>query len=279
MLLCPLPRRRGGFTLVELLVVIAIIGILIGLLLPAVQKVREAGNRMQSSNNIKQLTLACHNFHDTYRCLPHQGWQDNWGRAGDPFSGSWLYQILPFVEQRGLYNLGNGASSGSVAAEIPGSLFLCPGRGRPGICTWAGYQGAVTDYGINGYINAPYSSNPAGPTPNNKVKLTGITDGTSNTVLICQIYISISDYSNTDRWYKEPFFVGGWAGTSRSTTSDLRQDSATPTGQQWGSPFEGGALASMADGSVRSLPYSLAGTPTLTYLFLPNDGNPVDLPD
>jgi prepilin-type N-terminal cleavage/methylation domain-containing protein len=271
--------RRRGFTLIELLVVIAVIAVLIGLLLPAVQKVRETAARIRSSNNVKQLALACHGFHGTYSSLPHQGTQGYWGRAGDHLSGSWAYQILPFIEQQGLYNKGDGTSAGAAAVLLPVPTLLCPARGRPGYCTAPGYAGPQTDYGLNGYINAPGSSNPAGPTPNNRVTLTGITDGTSNTILICQMYFSTADYGSTDRWYAETLFDGGWAGTSRSTTSDLRRDSTAPTGQIWGSPFQAGALASMADGSVRLLPYSLAGTSTLTNLFLPNDGNVVSFPD
>lgn len=105
-------RLRPSFTLIELLVVIAIIGVLISLLLPAVQKVREAANRVSCANNCKQIGLACHNFHDTYLRFPSAGAEWDTGPSydsqGTPLpvsmqSAGWMFQILPFMEQDNLY--------------------------------------------------------------------------------------------------------------------------------------------------------------------------------
>jgi prepilin-type N-terminal cleavage/methylation domain-containing protein len=122
-------RKKGGFTLIELLVVIAIIAILIGLLLPAVQKVREAAARSKCSNNLKQISLAVHNFQSTYGKIPPAegtatGIGNNYGNATNPSgtSGTVFYYLLPSVEQGNLYTLSNGNSMNVGSTIVP--LFI-----------------------------------------------------------------------------------------------------------------------------------------------------------
>src|SRR5579871_1213290 len=132
--------KRRGFTLIELLVVIAIIAILIALLVPAVQKVREAASRLQCQNNLKQIGLAMHGYNDTYKKLP-QGWLNVRG-TGNPSPGwSWSIVILPFIEQAPLYNQinpdvttpGGAPTNGAVFTllQSPIAIYRCPSDSGP----------------------------------------------------------------------------------------------------------------------------------------------------
>jgi prepilin-type N-terminal cleavage/methylation domain-containing protein/prepilin-type processing-associated H-X9-DG protein len=133
--------QRFAFTLVELLVVIAIVGILIALLLPAVQAARESARLAQCKNNLKQIGVAWQTHHDTYRFFPTGGW--GWLQTGDPDRGfdknqpgGWPYNILPYMEERALHDMGKGLSAGLKMAALkqqantPVKGFACPTR-RP----------------------------------------------------------------------------------------------------------------------------------------------------
>jgi prepilin-type N-terminal cleavage/methylation domain-containing protein len=203
--------RSRGFTLIELLVVIAIIAILIGLLLPAVQKVREAANRLQSTNNLKQLGLAMHNYQDTQNSLPHNGtWEYTWWAFGPPWQFnpprpemaqgcSWAYKILPYLEQDNLYK--------SYVFTAPVKTFLDPSRPGTGLAAEqfnAGdlqsirRAGQVTDYaannlligsGMNTVNNGGYTFSPTWTGPPStwnpfRRRIDSITDGTSNTIML-----------------------------------------------------------------------------------------------
>lgn len=134
---------RPGFTLVELLVVIAIIGILVALLLPAVQAAREAGRRSQCSNNMKQIGLSLHNFHDTLKCLPPGAVTANGGRYQDPEYAYFLLSVLPYAEQTTYFSafrdfaapkpwtVGTGDADWSKVHDRALLNYICPSDGGP----------------------------------------------------------------------------------------------------------------------------------------------------
>jgi prepilin-type N-terminal cleavage/methylation domain-containing protein/prepilin-type processing-associated H-X9-DG protein len=133
------PRARGALSLTELLVVLAIVGILMALLLPAVQRAREASNFTQCANNLRQIGIAAHNIEAATRRLPSGGWGWAWigmpGRGTGPSQpGSWLYSLLPYVDKGDLQRLGSGETSPDLEnsmrklLETPVPTFVCPTR-------------------------------------------------------------------------------------------------------------------------------------------------------
>jgi prepilin-type N-terminal cleavage/methylation domain-containing protein len=193
-------KSRRAFTLIELLVVIAIIAILIGLLLPAVQKVREAANRARCANNLKQIGLAMHMYHDSYGKLP-MGELTRVGLAPDP-GWTWCIMIWPFLEQDNWFRQVNPDLVHVNSVPAPGtpplpsaangldqgrSIFLCPSdSGGPTNTAFSTTAGGITytGYGKSNYVINRRVLGPGagGNTPNN-YSLSRITDGTSNVIL------------------------------------------------------------------------------------------------
>jgi prepilin-type N-terminal cleavage/methylation domain-containing protein len=286
---------RTGFTLIELLVVIAIIAVLIGLLLPAVQKVREAAARMQSANNLKQITLAVHNYEGVANKLPANAvTMPNGLRV----SCHWL--LLPYVEQDNLA-MASGVSNATYLANAKTTIkpFIAPlDVSLPGnTVTINGTVWAASNYAANhtifgypgngtnwvGFVNNDWD--------NKGRKIQTISDGASNTVMFGERYAQCSSggslwaYRNTDPaptgpnypgWAWMSFFPANWTSNNMSTPYTAVPPQNKPTVANC-SPYnlqafsDGGCQVSMCDGSVRTVRTSISSTVWFAAIW-PDDG-------
>jgi prepilin-type N-terminal cleavage/methylation domain-containing protein/prepilin-type processing-associated H-X9-DG protein len=276
--------QQKGFTLIELLVVIAIIAILIGLLLPAVQKVREAAARTKCLNNLKQIGLAAHNFHDSYNFLPPAFIGDN--SEGLNGWATWGALILPYIEQGNQYNLWDirytAEDQPAAAVQTPINIYACPSRPAHVLST-ADFRpdgAALTDYAASFGTHTAYTASTGAIIPNlpnvafdssgkpyltkwsGQTNFAGITDGTSNTTMFGEKHVRPLSLrgKNEDR----SVFGGNRNNTRRmmgisSVNGDIRPlmppnaQSTAFANSSFGGPHLGVTNFAFVDGSIKSI--------------------------
>jgi prepilin-type N-terminal cleavage/methylation domain-containing protein/prepilin-type processing-associated H-X9-DG protein len=295
------PRQsaaRKAFTLIELLVVIAIIAVLVGLLLPAIQKVREAAARTGCRNNLKQIGLAMHNFHDSYNRLPYADTRNgtSYGQA------SWAVQLLPYLEQGNLYQafvapiagvrqyagFNPLAQMGPGALATPVPVYFCPSRRSPGanllgdaVTASSIPAGAVGDYAVC-VGDDSYQTGAFELSGGVSRKFGDITDGLSNTLLAGEKHVpapasnfGTAAVGDLCIYSSDHATVGRQAGArwplATSPTDLSHPPSSTGVGV-FGSWHSGTVQFVFCDGSVHGLSPTLSGT-TLGYLANRSDGH------
>jgi prepilin-type N-terminal cleavage/methylation domain-containing protein/prepilin-type processing-associated H-X9-DG protein len=280
----PCRSRRSAFTLIELLVVIAIIGILIGLLLPAIQKVREAANRTRCTNNLKQLGVGLHNYHDTFLQFPAL----TAGGAG------WHAHLLPYLEQAGLANKVSltGAflypSTNASLTNYQLNVLLCPSATKTQSSSLIdSYDGTHYGYTTHYYGNAgPKGTNPqtgkaynvisggfggmavdgmlplyptvvsSSPTVPTGVTMAGVLDGTSNTLMVMEMSWTGLDSQSFRTWIRGINWANdsGCSKTVAHTMNLIPYDGSSNFNEfSMGSNHVGGCNVCFGDGSVRFL--------------------------
>jgi prepilin-type N-terminal cleavage/methylation domain-containing protein len=262
---------RRGFTLVELLVVIAIIGVLIALLLPAVQAARESARRSQCANNLKQIALGFVNYHDAFRVLPDGG-KDG---ATAPVSTAnancsslccsgcsrgewnWSYQILPFAEQRALYDNPKDAT----VYATPVVTYYCPTR-RSAI-TFGGY--GKLDYAACGGDTTSQNGAVVERAVSAPVRLADLFDGTANTLIVAEKQQNVNNFGGSGG-DNEPWPNSGWDQDNirfghltepPAPDSDYPIEPPTFWSNRFGSSHASAFNAAFADGSIRAINYSI----------------------
>ncbi|MCR9199877.1 MAG: DUF1559 domain-containing protein [Planctomycetaceae bacterium] len=282
----PSPLRLRGFTLIELLVVIAIIAVLVSLLLPAVQQAREAARRTQCKNNLKQIGLAMHNYHDVYQCFPMG--------ANSRIYGP-LVAILPYLDQANLQNLYDfdlyytaDANRDAIGTRV--ATYLCPTmvirRNVPE--KRCNEPGAPASYGCSMGTHAGAKSESNGMftgydgfTAPRPVKLRDVTDGTTNTIMCGEFNYQLADYSwssftcsaldGQTRWGAHRW-APGYPGVSLGSTDGDFNVNRNANRGVWRSDHVGGAQFLLSDGSCRFVSQNIdAGT--LDHLAARADGN------